>query len=82
MRRGAREVLHTQYGWMVVGEATNGLEAVEMTIKLKPNVAILDISMPELDGVEAVHQVREVAPETKVLVLTMQESDQMGLRKN
>jgi DNA-binding NarL/FixJ family response regulator len=80
VRRGARGVLHSQHGWRVVGEAANGREAVEKTIKLKPDVAILDISMPELDGVEAVRQVRESVPNTKVLVLTMHESDQMVQR--
>src|ERR1700676_3756373 len=80
VRRGARGVLHSQHGWRVVGEAANGREAVEKTIKLKPDVVILDISMPELDGVEVVRQVREAVPDTKVLVLTMHESDQMVQR--
>jgi DNA-binding NarL/FixJ family response regulator len=80
VRRGARGVLHSRQGWRVVGEAANGREAVEKTLKLKPDVAIVDISMPELDGVEVVRQVRESVPETKVLVLTMHESDQMVQR--
>jgi len=80
VRRGAGEVLHTQHGWRVIGEAANGLEAVEKTMKLKPDVAILDISMPELDGVEVVRQIREAVPDAKVLVLTMHESDQMVQR--
>jgi len=80
VRRGARGVLHSRHGWRVVGEAANGREAVEKALKLKPDVAILDISMPELDGVEAVRQVREAVPDTKVLVLTMHESDQMVQR--
>jgi YesN/AraC family two-component response regulator len=53
VRRGARAVLHSRRGWRVVGEAANGREAVEKAIELKPDVVILDISMPELDGVEA-----------------------------
>jgi len=80
VRRGVLGVLHSRHGWRVVGEAANGREAVEKTIKLKPDVAILDISMPELDGVEAVSQIREAVPETKVLVLTMHESDQLVKR--
>jgi DNA-binding NarL/FixJ family response regulator len=80
VRRGARGVLQSRRGWRVVGEAANGREAVEKTIKLKPDVAIIDISLPELDGVEAVRQVRAAVPETKVLVLTMHESDQMVQR--
>jgi len=80
VRRGARGVLHSRRGWRVVGEAANGREAVEKTIKLKPDVAIMDISMPELDGVEATRQIREAVPDTNVLVLTMHESDQMVRR--
>lgn len=51
-----------------------------MAKKLKPDVAIVDISMPELDGIEVVRQIREAVPDTKVLVLTMHESDQMVRR--
>jgi len=80
VRRGAREVLHSQPGWKVVGEAANGREAVQKAIELKPDVAVVDIGMPELDGVEAVRQIRDSVPETKVLVLTMHESDQMVRR--
>ena len=77
VRRGAREVLQGRRGWKVVGEATTGIEAVEKAKKLKPDVTIIDISMPELDGVQATHQIREAVPNTKILVLTMHESDQM-----
>jgi len=80
VRRGVRGVLHSRRGWRVVGEAANGREAVEKAIKLKPDVAIMDISMPELDGVEVVRQTREAVPDTKILVLTMHESDQMVQR--
>lgn len=64
----------------MVGEAANGRDAVEKAIKLKPDVAVVDISMPELDGVEVVRQIREAVPETKVLVLTMHDSDQIVRR--
>jgi DNA-binding NarL/FixJ family response regulator len=80
VRRGARAVLHSRRGWRVVAEAANGREAVEKAIELKPDVAVVDISMPELDGVEVARQIRESVPETKVLVLTMHESDQMVRR--
>ena len=77
VRRGARAVLQSRPGWTVVGEATNGREAVQKAIELKPDVAVVDIGMPELDGVEVTRQIRAAVPNTKVLVLTMHESDQM-----
>ena len=80
VRRGAVAVLRARNGWRVVGEAANGREAVEKAIKLKPDVAILDIGMPELDGFEATQQIAAAVPDTKVLVLTMHESDQMVRR--
>jgi DNA-binding NarL/FixJ family response regulator len=80
IRRGVRTVLQARRGWKVVGEAANGREAVEKAIKLKPDVAVLDISMPELDGLEVTRQIRESVPNVKVLVLTMHESDQMVRR--
>jgi len=80
MRRGTRVLLEAQHGWKVVGEAANGREAVEKAIELKPDVAILDISMPDLDGVQVTRQIREAVPNTKILVLTMHESDRMVQR--
>ena len=77
VRRGARGVLHSRPGMRVVGEAANGREAVEKAVKLKPDVAVVDISMPDLDGLQVIRQIREEVPNTKVLVLTMHESDQM-----
>ena len=73
VRRGARSILDSQPGWKVIGEAANGREAVEKAIELKPDVAVVDIGMPELDGVEVARQIRAAVPDTKVLVLTMHE---------
>src|SRR6267143_4520061 len=80
VRRGIRGLLRARRGWTVVGEAMNGREAVEKANELKPDVAILDISMPDLDGLQATRQIRETAPRTSVVVLTMHESDQMVRR--
>jgi len=80
VRRGARALLQSRRGWRVVGEAANGREAVERAKELKPDVAVVDIGMPELDGVEVARQIRAAVPDTKVLMLTMHESDQMVRR--
>jgi DNA-binding NarL/FixJ family response regulator len=80
VRRGIRGLLRARRGWLVVGEAVNGREAVEKAGKLKPDVAIVDISMPDLDGLRATRQIRDAAPSTQVVVLTMHESDQMVRR--
>ena len=80
VRRGAASVLRSKPGWRIVGEAGNGREAVERAIKLKPDVAILDVGMPELDGFAATRQIIEAVPDTKVLVLTMHESGRMVRR--
>jgi DNA-binding NarL/FixJ family response regulator len=80
VRRGIRGLLRARRGWTVVGEARNGREAVEKANKLKPNVAIVDISMPHLDGLQVTRQLREAIPTTEVVVLTMHESDQMVRR--
>ena len=75
VRRGLRDLLEKQPGWKVVGEATNGREAVEKAKQLKPDVSILDISMPSLDGLEAARQIVASGSPTKVLILTMHHSD-------
>jgi DNA-binding NarL/FixJ family response regulator len=80
VRRGIRGLLRARRGWIIIGEARNGHEAVEKASKLKPDVAIVDISMPHLDGLQVARQIREVTPNTKVVVLTMHESDQMVRR--
>jgi DNA-binding NarL/FixJ family response regulator len=80
VRRGVRGLLCVRSGWRVVGEAANGREAVDKTNKLKPDVAIVDVSMPDLDGLQATRQIREVSPNTEVVVLTMHDSEQMVRR--
>src|SRR6267154_15220 len=80
IRRGIRGMLQDQHGWRVVGEAGNGREAIEQATRLKPDVAILDVTMPELDGLEATRQLQQVSPDTKVLILPMHESKQMVRR--
>jgi DNA-binding NarL/FixJ family response regulator len=80
LRRGVQEVLHSQRGWKVVAHAVNGREAVEKAIIFKPHVAVIDISMPQLDGFEVTRLIRTQIPKTKVVVLTSYESDQIVQR--
>jgi DNA-binding NarL/FixJ family response regulator len=80
VRRGIRGLLRARRGWRVIGEAANGREAVEKATKLKPDIAVVDVSMPELDGLQATHLIRRASPTTEVVVLTMHESDQMVRR--
>jgi DNA-binding NarL/FixJ family response regulator len=75
VRKGLRTLLESARGFKVCAEATNGRRAVEQTGACKPDIAILDISMPELNGVEATRQIRQLYPQTEVLILSMHESD-------
>lgn len=75
VRAGLRALLEEQNGWEVVAEAVDGRDAVEKASKLKPDVVVIDIAMPSLNGLEAVRQIIKAVPNTKVLVLTMYDSD-------
>jgi len=77
MRRGLKSILESHPGWEICAEANTGKDAVTKAGQLKPNVAILDISMPEIDGLEAARQIRQVSPKTEILVLSMHYSDQL-----
>jgi DNA-binding NarL/FixJ family response regulator len=75
VRTGLRTLLETERGWQVCAEAANGREAVEKAGELTPDVAVLDIGMPLLNGVEATRQIRKISPKTEVLILTMHDSE-------
>jgi DNA-binding NarL/FixJ family response regulator len=77
IRRGVRDLLAARSGWQVVGEACNGADAVRKAVTLRPDIAILDFSMPELNGPGAAAQIAEKVPETGVVVLTMHDSEQV-----
>lgn len=77
VRHGLRNLLSAQPGWEVCGEAADGREAVSQTETLKPDLVILDISMPRLNGLEATRRIRKISPKTSVLILTMHESQQV-----
>ncbi|HTS11822.1 MAG TPA: response regulator transcription factor [Candidatus Limnocylindrales bacterium] len=75
VRRGIRELLETQEGWKVCGEAENGQEAIDKAKALKPDVVILDISMPVLSGFGAAKVIRARLPEIPILVYSMYRSE-------
>lgn len=74
-RRGIRALLENHPGWEVCAEAKDGREAVDLASKVKPNVTLLDIGMPNLNGLEATRQILASFPEMPILILTMQDSD-------
>lgn len=77
LRRGVRALLQSHEGWEICGEASTGREAVAQAEQLKPDIVILDISMPGLNGLEAARRIRKSTPATEVLVLSMHYSDQL-----
>ena len=74
MRQGLRALLEMNANFEVCGEARNGIEAVELAVNLQPNVVILDISMPGMDGLDAAREIRKKVPETQILILTVFDS--------
>jgi DNA-binding NarL/FixJ family response regulator len=77
MRRGLRDILNTYDDWEVCGEAANGRDAVRMAEELKPDVIVLDLSMPELNGIEACRVIKKSLPNTEVLIYTLHETEQL-----
>ncbi len=75
VRRGFRRILEDDEQLKVVGEASNGVEAIRQAYELKPNVVVMDLSMPELDGVQATKEIVKHLPGTEVLVLSMHAED-------
>src|SRR5712691_7283570 len=77
VRRGLCALLRNQPEWDVCGEAADGREAVVRVLSLKPDVVIMDIGMPNLNGLEATRQILKTNPQVKVLILTLHDSDQV-----
>jgi DNA-binding NarL/FixJ family response regulator len=76
-RRGIRALLESHPGWEVCGEASDGREAVSCASRLKPDLVLLDIAMPSLNGLDATRQILAAAPDTRVLILTMHDTEQV-----
>ena len=76
-RRGLKDLLTARPGWEVVGEAKTGREAVALAAQLRPEIVVMDISMPELNGLEASHRIHKAFPKIGILILTLHFSDQL-----
>src|SRR5712692_5070823 len=76
VRRGLVFLIKSQPNWEVCAEAENGRQAVELASQLKPNIVVLDIGMPMLNGLEATRQILRDNPQTRVLILTITDTDQ------
>jgi DNA-binding NarL/FixJ family response regulator len=77
MRRGLRQLLSSRPGWEVCGEAKTGREAVALAEQLKPEIVVMDISMPDLNGLEAARKIHKLFPKMGILILTLHFSDQL-----
>jgi len=75
VRAGIRGMLETQPDFEVIAEAENGQEALDQVVKLKPDVVLMDLRMPEMDGVEAIGKIKESHPEIHIMVLTTYDTD-------
>lgn len=76
LREGLRAILSAESDLEVVGEATDGREAIRRAEELKPDVVILDLSMPRMNGLEALREVKRAAPETRILILTVHKTEE------
>ena len=74
VRKNLREIIEFKTDCVIVGEAIDGLEAVRLAKEFAPDIAVMDISMPRLDGLDAARQIRKESPRTKILILTMHDA--------
>lgn len=80
VRAGIRRVLEEAGDMLVVGEASNGNDAIQLASRLQPDVVILDISMPRMDGIETIERLVAIVPKAKILVVTMHPEEHFALR--
>lgn len=77
IRRGVQEILRAFPEWELCGEAADGQEAIRLAQAIKPEIIIMDVSMPGLNGLEATRIIRNILPETKILLLTLHSSTEL-----
>jgi DNA-binding NarL/FixJ family response regulator len=77
LRRGLKQLLTSRPGWEVCGEAKTGREAVSLAEQLKPDIVVMDVSMPDLNGLEAARRIHKALPRTGIIMLTLHFSDQL-----
>jgi len=77
IRRGLVSALSDRQDWSIVAEAADGRQAVELAARLTPEIAVLDLTMPELNGLDATRQIRAASPKTRILIVTAHESEQL-----
>jgi DNA-binding NarL/FixJ family response regulator len=77
IRRGVQTILHPYPEWEFCGEAENGKDAIRLADQLKPEVIIMDVSMPGLNGIEATRVIRKTQPGVKIVLLTLHESAEL-----
>jgi DNA-binding NarL/FixJ family response regulator len=78
VRRGVRSLLESQPDWEIVGEATTGRQAVELAKDLQPDIVVMDLSLPELNGLDATRHILKESPRSEILVLTMHHSEELA----
>jgi DNA-binding NarL/FixJ family response regulator len=81
VRKGLYDLIVEHPGWKVCGEAGNGKEAIEKTLTLNPDLVVMDLLMPVMNGIEATKQIRKLCPTTKVVMVSMYDSQQAAAEK-
>jgi DNA-binding NarL/FixJ family response regulator len=76
-RRGLRALLEPSLEWQICGEAVDGMDAVEQCLSLKPDIVVLDVSMPRLNGLEAARLIKKQTPEPQIVIITQHDSPQI-----